>query len=160
MDAKHHAVTDDPMTELRRLLVEKHGVPASDVTPQARILHDLGVDGDDAAELFSDLHARFGTDFGALDRQWRMFFNTEGASPKAILIGCPALVICASASGVLAAYLHLPKVLAWVIALVLFFGGGAVFSRWFGPELRPLTVGGLAELVQAGRWPADPSNVR
>jgi acyl carrier protein len=56
-------VSDDPSTTVRKLLIEGQGVPEGTVTPDARILHDLGVDGGDAAELFEALHERFGTDF-------------------------------------------------------------------------------------------------
>lgn len=153
-------MSEDPITEVRRLLIEKHGIPAVDVTPQARILQDLGVDGDDAAELFNDLNARYGTNFAALKDDWREFFNTEGASPKAILLGCPVLLICAGASGALAAYAHLPKPLAMVLAFIMLIGGSWLWSRFFGRDLRPLTVAGLAEIVERGEWPADPYNVR
>ncbi|WP_158212194.1 hypothetical protein [Sphingomonas dokdonensis] len=51
------------------LLVDVQGVPARKATLDARIVHDLGVDGDDAAELFDELHKRFGTDFGPVECQ-------------------------------------------------------------------------------------------
>jgi hypothetical protein len=122
-------------------------------------LHDLGVDGDDAAEIFEALQDRFGTDFTELNRQWRVFFNTEGASPRAILIGILAIIVCGGAAGALVAALHWPSIVAWVLAIALFVGGGWLFSRWFGTELQPLTVAGLAEIIQAGRWPSDPADV-
>lgn len=151
---------DDPMATVRKLLIEHQGVPEGKVTPHARLLHDLGVDGDDAGEVFHALHERFGTDFTELNRQWRVFFNTEGASPRAILFGLPAIIVCGGGAGVLVAALHWPKSLAVIVALTLFIGCGWLFSRWFGRNLQPLTVGGLAEIVRAGRWPADPGDVR
>ncbi|WP_443970229.1 acyl carrier protein [Sphingobium sp. CR28] len=153
-------MSDDPSATVRKLLIEGQGVPARKVTPDARILHDLGVDGDDAAEIFEALQDRFGTDFTELNRQWRVFFSTEGASPRAILIGILAIIICSGAAGVLTAALHWPSVAAWGLAIAMFVGGGWLFSRWFGRELQPLTVAGLAEIVQAGRWPSDPADVR
>ncbi|WP_188054640.1 acyl carrier protein [Sphingosinithalassobacter sp. CS137] len=153
-------MTDDPLRAVCKLLIEDHGVPEAKVTLQARLVHDLGVDGDDAGEVFDTLHKRFGTDFTELNRQWRVFFNTEGASPKAILLGIPAIVVCGGAAGVLVAALHLPKFLAGIVALALFIGGAWLFSRWFGRDLQPVTVGGLAQVVRAGRWPADPAEVR
>lgn len=148
------------MNEVRGLLIEKHGVPISDVTPEARLLHDLGVDGDDAAELFHNLQLRFRTDYNALNEQWGDFFNTEGASPKEVLVGCPVLIICAGTAGVLAAYLHLPEFVGWVLALTFFIGSTWLLSRWFSRERKPVTVGGLAQIVRAGRWQDDPSSVR
>ncbi len=153
-------MSDDPSMTVRMLLNEGQGVPKRKVKPDARILHDLGVDGDDAGEIFEALHERFGTDFTELNCQWRAFFNTEGASPRAILIGIPAIIICGGAAGALAAALHWPSIVAWGLMMALFVGGGWLFSRWFGRELQPLTVAGLVEIVQAGRWPSDPANVR
>jgi acyl carrier protein len=88
-------VNDDPLKAVRKLLIEGQGVPERKVTPDARLLHDLGVDGEDAGEIFDALHDRFGTDFTELHSQWRIFFNTEGASPRAILIGILAIMVAA-----------------------------------------------------------------
>jgi hypothetical protein len=145
---------------VRKLLIERQGVPKRKVTTNARLLHDLGVDGDDAGEIFEALHERFGTDFTELNHQWRVFFNTERLSPRAILIGIPAIIVCGGAAGALAAALHWPSIVAGGLTMALFVGGGWLFSRWFGRELQPLTVAGLAEITQAGRWPSDPANVR
>ncbi|WP_156255623.1 acyl carrier protein [Sandarakinorhabdus oryzae] len=149
-----------PAATVRQLLIEGQGVPERKVTPEARILHDLGVDGDDAGELFHALHERFGTDFTELTRQWRVFFNTEGAGPRETLLGILYIVVCGGAAGALAAALHWPSIVAWGLTLVLFVGGRWFFSRWFGRQLQPLTVAGLVEIVQAGRWPSDPDDVR
>lgn len=151
---------DDPTAAVHRLLVDGQGVPARKVTRDARIVHDLGVDGDDAAELFDELHKLFGTDFGALEGQWREFFNMEGASPRTMLFGIPAIIVFGAASGIMSAVLHWPKLVAVLLALVLFVASSWLLSRWFGRELRPLTVGGLAQIVEAGRWPDNPRNVR
>lgn len=153
-------MTGDPLATVRKLLIEGQGVPEAKVTPDARILHDLGVDGDDASELFQALHEQFGTDFSELSRQWRVFFNTEGASPRALLLGIPTIIVCGGVAGAFAGALHWPRVVAWGLALALFVGGGWLFSRWFGRDMQPLTVNGLAEVVQAGRWPANPADVR
>ena len=153
-------MNNDPMATVRKLLIEDQGVPEAKVTAHARIMHDLGVDGDDAAEVFQKFNAQFGTDFTELDNQWRTFFNTEGASPRAVLFGIPAIIICGGVAGVLVAALHWPKIIAVPLALAVFVGGGWLFSRWFGQELHPLTVSGLAEIVRTGRWPADPADVR
>jgi hypothetical protein len=153
-------VSDDPSETVRKLLIKGQGVPERKVTPDARILHDLGVDGDDASELFEAVHERFGTDFSELNGQWRTFFNTEGASPRAILLSIFAVLVCGGAAGMLAAALDWPTIVAWGLAIALLVCGGWLFSRWFGRELQPLTVAGLAEIAQAGRWPSDPTNVR
>ncbi len=153
-------MADDLTAAVRKLLIEGQGVPETKVRPHARLLHDLGVDGDDAGEVFQALHAQFGTDFTELNRQWRTFFNTEGASPRAMLCGIPAIIVCGGGAGALVGALHWPKTIAMVLALTLLVGGGWLFSRWFSRDLRPITVDGLAEIVRVGRWPADPANVR
>lgn len=153
-------MSNDPSNAVRKLLIEGQGVPEHKVTPDARILHDLGVDGDDAGELFEALHEQFGTDFTELNRQWRLFFNTEGMSLRAILISIPAIIVCGVVAGALAAMLGWPTAVAWGLAMALFVGGGRLLSRWFGREFQPLTVSGLAEIVHAGRWPSDPADVR
>jgi len=151
---------DDPTAAVHSILVNGLGVPARNVTLDARIVHDLGVDGDDAAELFEELHKRFGTDFDALEVQWREFFNAESASPYTILFGIPAVIVFGAVAGVISAVWHWPKIVAVLVALLLLVAGSWLLSRWFGRELRPLTVGGLAQIVEAGRWPTDAGNVR
>lgn len=42
-----------------------------------RLLQDLGLDGDDAAELFAELSHRFGTNFQALQAHWERHFRAE-----------------------------------------------------------------------------------
>lgn len=153
-------MSDDPISTVRKLLIEGHGVLEAKVTPSARILHDLGVDGDDAGELFEALHAQFGTDFTELTSQWRIFFGTEGISLREMLIGIPVIIVCGGAAGGLVGALHWPKFVGILLALALFVGCSWFFSRWFGRDLLPLTVDGLAEIVRAGRWPADPADVR
>lgn len=151
---------DDPTTEVRRLLIEEQGVSSSKVLPSARIVHDLGVDGDDAAELIDALRSRFGTDFSALEEQWGTFFNVEGVSPKAFLISIPVIVIAAGSAGVLAARYHWPTIAAVAATIVLLLVLARIYARWFGTILTPVTVSGLAEIVKSGHWPSDPANVR
>lgn len=153
-------MNDDASATVRKLLVEKQGVPEHKVTPDVRILHDLGVDGDDAGELFQALHEKFGTDFTELSQQWQTFFSTEGVSPRAMLLGIPSIIVCGGVAGGLGAAMHWPKIVAGGLALGLFACGIWLFSRFFGRDLRPLTVAGLEEIIKAGRWPSDPANVR
>ena len=153
-------MSDDPATQLRMLLMEKHGIRAAKITPEARIVQDLGVDGDDAAELLHDLKVRFGTDLSVLEDQWRDFFNTEGSSPRAILSSIVTTVICGVAAGALVAFLNWPKIIALPLVIGLVLAKWWLIGRWFRKELRPLTVAGLSEIVSAGRWPHDPTRVR
>lgn len=46
-------MSDDPLKTVRKLLIEGQGMPERKVTPDARLLHDLDVDGEDAGELLT-----------------------------------------------------------------------------------------------------------
>lgn len=149
----------DPLIEIQNILIERHGLRASAVVPEARIVHDLGVDGDDAAELLQDVKNRFGTDLSSLDSQWATFFNSEGMSLKGLAISLPICLACGVVAGLLAVYTDMPKWIATLIALALFAGGSWLYSKRFGKELSPVTVAGLATIVQVGVWPHDPADV-
>jgi hypothetical protein len=152
---------DDPLIAITDILHDEHGIPVTKLLPKARLGHDLGVDGDDASELFQRLHERFGTDFSALNAQWTEFFYTEGVSLGGLLFGL-ALMIPATALTVwIAMMLDLSTQVGGAIGIVMFF------ALWFcvGKLLprkskRPLTIEGLAQVVQAGAWPVDPTKVR
>jgi len=77
-----------------------------------------------------------------------------------MLFGIPAIIVFGAASGIMSAVLHWPKLVAVLLALVLLVASSCLLSRWFGRELRQLTVGGLAQIVEAGRWPDSPGDVR
>lgn len=57
-------VTDDPIAAVRDFLVRQTGVRAAAVTPEARLVEDLGVDGDDLVEAMEAFFPRFGVDPG------------------------------------------------------------------------------------------------
>jgi hypothetical protein len=155
----YRSSAEDPLTTLRTLLIEKQGVPAAKVAPEARIVHDLGVDGDDASDLLNELHVRFGTDLSALERHWSQFFGVEGAGPKSMLIGVPAIIIGGAGAGMLSAALGRPLHVGVILGLLGFSGGLWLLMRR-RRRLRPVTVGGLVGIVRAGHWPFDPADVR
>ena len=70
----------------------------------ARLLHDLGIDGDDAVELFDGVHERFGTDLTHLYEEWSEHFGPEGMPLSARLAIIPAGV----AGGVVFSLLNAP----------------------------------------------------
>ncbi len=51
----------------------------------SRLQDDLGLDGDDAFELFEKFEKKFETDCSALWSQWDSHFGPEGASPRWLL---------------------------------------------------------------------------
>jgi acyl carrier protein len=52
--------------EILALVSRKTGLPQSALKPEQRLLHDLGLDGDDAVELFLDVSRQFRVEFGGL----------------------------------------------------------------------------------------------
>lgn len=47
----------------------------------SRLVHDLGVDGDDAVELFEKFGEKYGVDLTALFQNWDHHFAPEGSGP-------------------------------------------------------------------------------
>ncbi len=151
----------DPIGAITELLREEHGIPLAKLHPSARLAHDLGVDGDDASDLFQRLHERFGTDFSALNEQWTQFFNHEGASPRSILIALALMIPSTALTVWIAVGLDLSTNVGGVLGVVVFFASWIVLGRRLpGKPKRPVTIEGLADVIRVGAWPDDPTNVR
>jgi hypothetical protein len=150
----------DPIIAITDLLREEHGIPLAKLHPSARLGHDLGVDGDDASDLLQRLHERFGTDFSALDEQWTEFFNHEGSSPRSILIAFALLIPSTALTVWIAAVFALSTNMGGAVGVVVFFASWFVLSRVLpNKPKRPVTIGGLADVVRTGAWPTDPEKV-
>jgi len=52
----------DHSYEVIDLLAHERGLTRDKFNPSDRLLHDLGMDGDDAVDFFNSVHERFGTD--------------------------------------------------------------------------------------------------
>ena len=111
----------DPLEAITDLLAEDHGVRRAKLLPSARLWHDLGVDGDDASDLFQRLHERYGTDFSPLNRQWDEFFNQEGASLCAILLTMLLLIPSTALTLWIAVQFKLGAGIAGAIGVAIFF---------------------------------------
>ena len=152
------------MSETQRSIIsilhEEHGIPHSKLNPSARIWHDLGVDGDDVGDLLQRLHELFGTDFTALNEQWLDFFNYEGTSPRSWLLGFLLLIPSVAAAVWISVIFEFSQHVAGLLTVALFF------MLWFAigkllpsrPK-RPVTIAGLARIVDAGKWPVSPDSV-
>jgi acyl carrier protein len=153
-------MTGQAFAEVRRLLIKKLGVPANKVTRNAQLVHDLDVDGADASRLLRELHVTFGTDFSPLESHRLEFFTSGAVSPRLLLLCIPLIIIGSGAAGMLVAALDWPELITIPLAVLFSIGLIWLFGRWVGKPRRSLTVGGLAEIVEAGAWPADPAKVR
>ena len=152
------------MSEVQRqiidLLHEEHGIARSKLIPTARIWHDLGVDGDDVGDLLQRLHELFGTDFTALDDQWLEFFNYEGASPRSCVLGLALLIPSVAGAIWISETFELSRHGAGLLTVAVFFGLWFLLGRLFPSKpKRPLTIAGLANIVDAGHWPRSPTKV-
>ena len=143
------------------ILHDEHGIPRSKLDPSARIGHDLGVDGDDVSDLLERLHERFGTDFSALSEQWLEFFNYEGASPRSCLIGILLLIPSVAAAIWIAETFNFSQHEGGLLTVAVYFALWFALSRMIPSKAkRSVTIAGLASMVDAGRWPTDPGDVR
>ena len=67
--------------QVRDFLCEQCRVSQQQIEPSTRLLHDLGVDGDDADEVLAGFGKRFSVDFSALAFQ-RHFGSEFGAGGR------------------------------------------------------------------------------
>jgi len=149
---------DEPLDAIMNLLRVEQGISPAKLRPSARLLHDLGIDGDDARELFQRLHERFGTDFSGLD--WPEFFDSEGIPLWSIIIYLISLILACALTAWLTIAFKIPKWMFWeaniALLLIILFGASRLFP---GNPKRPVTIAGLAEVIQNGAWPKDPAKV-
>ena len=70
----------ETLQAVSQFVSEELGVPATRIKPETRLLHDLGVDGDDAGDLLQHFSARFHVDLSAFRFSWH-FGPEAGWSP-------------------------------------------------------------------------------
>ncbi|MBB5716987.1 acyl carrier protein [Sphingomonas aerophila] len=152
---------DDALAAITELLHDDHGIPVARLSPTARISHDLGIDGDDASDLFQRLHERFGTDFSALNEQWTEFFHNEGGSLRGFLLSLASMIPSTALAVWTAIYFDLSTHMGGLLGVLAFFGF-RLCAGWLFPAKpkRHLTIEGLSQVVQKGAWPTDATKVR
>ena len=143
----------DPYQEIVRYLHEEQGIKVERLGPDSRILDDLGVDGDDAAELIEHLHTRFQTDFAALGDHWLEYFNHEGMSLRGCFWMIASFGVAAALSIPISILLRLSEAMS--IALMITLWISVIFAIGRLPTKRrqkAITIKQLAEAVQNGAW--------
>ena len=141
----------DHQSEVMDLVGHERGLPREKVQPSDRLLHDLGMDGDDAVDFFNSLHERFGTDLTPLHEHWSEHFGPEGFSCWNGLVIIPAAVI----GGVVAGVAGLSTFWGIAITVALLAAWLWVMRRWEPPDkMVPITVGEVVAAVEAGAWPS------
>jgi hypothetical protein len=145
--------TDTLKVEVLKLVVEQTGVVPEKVQLSSRLLHDIGMDGDDAVDFFNRVHERFGTDLTHLHEHWSEHFGPEGISCWYGLVIIPAAVVGGVVAGVagLSTFWGVAMALALLVALLW------AVRRWGPPDRTvPVTVGEVVAAVEAGAWPSRP----
>lgn len=126
-------------------ILAKMGIRAN--RPADRLLQDLGIDGDDAAEFFDAIHNRFGTDLTLLREDWDTHFGPEGLSIAPI----GKLVAAAACVGVPAMLTGLPILLCGVLAAAG-AAGAWMIPRSNNAPSRPIRLIQVSDAVERGRW--------
>ena len=117
----------------------------------SRISDDLGIDGDDAVELFEKFGREFSVDLQKLWLQWELYFVPEGLE-----IG-PGFWILAGIAGACGFGVShfVPAILAWASSLVILILLGWLHSRFLVDRAElppPVTVQDMVDAARAGRW--------
>tara|TARA_A100001391_G_scaffold71385_1_gene45566 strand:+ start:280 stop:711 length:432 start_codon:yes stop_codon:yes gene_type:complete len=135
--------------EIIEMLAEERGLPLERIVSSSRLLHDLGMDGDEAVDFFASLHERYGSDLTSLYANWGDHFGPEGFSCWNGLIIMPA----AFASGAIGGWLGLGTTVGFLIGLgILVTGYWAIHKMTPDPSI-PITVAEVVSAVEAGAWP-------
>ncbi len=75
--------SDDIKNKIIRIISEMHGNRPESIDLTTELYRDLGIDGDDAVELFEMLSEEFKIDFSTI--QWGRHFGPEGFNPFTML---------------------------------------------------------------------------
>lgn len=145
----------DITADVLAILADNRGRPAQELKLDDRLLHDLGMDGDDAAEFFDRVHKQFGTDMSALDERWSKHFNDEGIAPVGAGLMWVALAAGVGALG--AEVASLSPLWGGLVFAAVAFGGRLAWTRWGPPDpMIAITVREVVAAVEAGAWPRGP----
>jgi acyl carrier protein len=141
------------------LVADELGVKREKVSPNSKLSHDLGMEGDDAVEFFEKFSKEFSVDLKQLGEDWHAYFSPEGAGLRTIL--CILVP-----SGVLTAALHFAfsNLSIWLCGIVGFGCWIAAIAYWqkTHPDRYPqISVQELIDCASTGVWTKDlPVDVR
>lgn len=138
--------------QVTQMLARERGLPIEKIKLSSRLREDLGMDGDDAVEFFTEINQRFGMDLSTLQADWQRYFSPEGLSLWNLAIVVPF----AAAGGVTGAALHWPEWAALLLALAFviaaYWGASKLPRRKSAKPEAAITVAELIEAVKAGAW--------
>ena len=143
-----HPASDE---DARVSVAEQLGLDPADLEDSMRLLHDLGVDGDEARCFFERLVARHPFDDAALRRHWRDHFG-EGGYPWRVLLYVFASI---GLAGMAAALFRDAPVWALYLAMLALLAVPAALlsKRRQLARSAPVTVGDVLAAARLGCWP-------
>jgi hypothetical protein len=136
--------------EVIELVAVERGLAPAKVNLRSRLLHDLGMDGDDAVEFFEDFEKRYGADLTPLYQHWSRHFGPEGCgSPTScllmfLLVLSPFPLMPLGISPVWVWGLEIAALLLWLWPL----------RQWpLKDNTIPVTVQDLVAAAESKQWP-------
>jgi len=133
---------------------EQTGVKREKIRLETTLSHDLGIEGDDARELFEEFGRRFAVDLEELGRDWSFYFCPDGLPLSTVLIlFVPAISI---ALILIQIFPRVPDWLWFIAALVFWAGLAGFWGNWRERKAkikRPqVAVEGLVNCAHSGVW--------
>jgi hypothetical protein len=132
-------------------IADQFGIDPADLQPSMRLLHDLGLDGDEARRFFATFLERHPFDDSELMRNWSRHFGDEGFRPRRMLFVFSAVELAAAASVMFDA---VPPWLLYLGAVLLLTPAAVVMTaRREEKRFSPVTVADLIAAAETRRWP-------
>jgi hypothetical protein len=136
------------------LLVEALSVPREKLAADKTLSHDLGVEGDDAAEFFERFGLEFRVDFSSLYEDCSKYFAAEGVSPAVVLVmlGPGAL----TGFGMEQLFASLPAWICFSVGMLIWLVPFFYFVRRRSRRALQISIQDLIACANEGRWSELP----
>ena len=136
-------------------VAEQTGIKPEKLNAATRLLQDAGMDGDDAADFFTDFEKRYEADLTPLYAHWDRHFGPEGfGTPLSflvmfVLLFAPIILIPLGVSPIWGWGVEFVGVLLWLWPL----------RQWpLRDNTIAITVRDLASAAETKRWPLSYDN--
>ena len=156
VESQYSGQPRDLAGEVIELLILRTNAKRDEITLSAQLLHDLGMDGEDAVDFFDEFATKFNVDISTLRQDWSLHFGPERLPLAGILV----ILLWALSSGLL--HLIFEQVPIWAFAAGLALIAGWALSRLNrkgeSAGLDPIRVSDLVASAQSGRWTLAPND--
>jgi len=141
-------MTTDLEERIIAFTAEETGLKPEKIRLDCRLLHDLGMDGDDAVEFFEKFSETFHVDLAVLRENWRQHFGPEGVHPAFIAF----IGVAVGVAGLLHELIQAVPIWAWCIPLIPATLWSVARIVGVDPRIIPVTVEDLVKAANAGKW--------